>query len=347
MKVLITGITGQDGSYLAELLLSEGHDVVGLRRRTSTFNTSRIDHIYKDSHLSGRGIELVHGDMSDSSSLTRVIADTKPDQIFNLAAQSHVAVSFDEPEYTADSIALGTLRLFEAVRNLKAESLVKIYQASTSELFGGLDRGVLNELSPFNPRSPYAAAKMYAHSISQNYREGYGFFSSNGILFNHESPRRGPTFVTRKITMGLTKIFLGSEQPLYLGNIDAVRDWGHAKDYVRAMAMMLNAAEPDDFVVATGVGHTVREFLLTACEILDIKTTFVGDGLNEKLLDERTGRILVEIDPRYYRPLEVHHLIGSYTKINSTLGWEPSTSFDSLVNEMIQEDLKYWQLAKR
>lgn len=339
MRILITGITGQDGSYLAELLLEQGHEVFGLKRRTSLFNTQRIDHIYKDSHLQGKGLRLVHGDMSDASSLQRAIYEVKPNRIYNLAAQSHVAVSFDEPEYTADATGLGTLRLLEAIRNLHAEKDVKFYQASTSELFGGQSRSLLNEDSLFSPRSPYAAAKMYAHTLTKNYREAFNIFAVNGILFNHESPRRGPTFVTRKITMGLANIMAGSTMPIYLGNLDAIRDWGHAKDYVRAMNLILEAPLPKDYVVATGKGHSIREFLQAACSVLNIDVEFRGSGIDEILVEKRTERILVKVDKHYFRPLEVDHLIGDSTLIKEELGWKPIISFEELVEEMVTFDL--------
>lgn len=339
MRILITGITGQDGSYLAELLLEQGHEVFGLKRRTSLFNTQRIDHIYKDSHLQGKGLRLVHGDMSDASSLQRAIYEVKPNRIYNLAAQSHVAVSFDEPEYTADATGLGTLRLLEAIRNLHAEKDVKFYQASTSELFGGQTGGLLNEDSPFSPRSPYAAAKMYAHTLTKNYREAFNIFAVNGILFNHESPRRGPTFVTRKITMGLANIIAGSTMPIYLGNLDAIRDWGHAKDYVRAMNLILEAPLAKDYIVATGRGHSIREFLQAACSVLNIEVEFRGVGIDEILVEKSSGRILVKVDKHYFRPLEVDHLIGDPTLIQSELGWKPEISFEQLVEEMVTFDL--------
>ena len=339
MRILITGITGQDGSYLAELLLEQGHEVFGLKRRTSLFNTQRIDHIYKDSHLQGKGLRLVHGDMSDASSLQRAIYEVKPNRIYNLAAQSHVAISFDEPEYTADATGLGTLRLLEVIRNLHAEKDVKFYQASTSELFGGQTRSLLNEDSLFSPRSPYAAAKMYAHTLTKNYRDAFNIFAVNGILFNHESPRRGPTFVTRKITMGLANIMAGSTMPIYLGNLDAIRDWGHAKDYVRAMNLILEAPLPKDYIVATGKGHSIREFLQAACSVLNIEVEFRGVGIEEILVEKNSERILVKVDKHYFRPLEVDHLIGDSTLIQKELGWKPMISFAQLVEEMITFDL--------
>ncbi len=339
MRILITGITGQDGSYLAELLLEQGHEVFGLKRRTSLFNTQRIDHIYRDSHVEGKGLRLVHGDMSDASSLQRAIYEVKPNRIYNLAAQSHVAVSFDEPEYTADATGLGALRLLEAIRNLHAEKDVKFYQASTSELFGGRSQNLLNEDSVFSPRSPYAAAKMYAHTLTRNYREAFNIFAVNGILFNHESPRRGPTFVTRKITMGLARIMGGSTMPIYLGNLDAIRDWGHAKDYVQAMNLIVEAQEPRDYVVATGIGHSVRDFLYTACTALNLDVEFEGDGIEEILVEKKTGRVLVEVDKHYFRPLEVDQLVGDPKRIESELGWQPTISFEQLVEEMVAYDL--------
>ncbi len=339
MRVLITGITGQDGSYLAEHLLSQGHDVFGVRRRSSSFNTARIDHIYKDSHLNERGLRLVHGDMSDASSLHRVIYQLEPDRIYNLAAQSHVGVSFDEPEYTADTVALGTLRLLEVIRNLGGKDSIRLYQASTSELFGGQAKEALTENSLFNPRSPYAAAKMYAHTLTKNYRDAFNIFCSTGILFNHESPRRGQTFVTRKITMGIAQILQGSEMPIYLGNLDAVRDWGHAKDYVEAMSLILEADEADDFVVATGIGHTVREFLLLACDVAGLEVASEGSGSNEVLINRKTNKKIAVVDPRYFRPLEVNQLIGDATKINESLGWRPRITFEELVSEMVMHDI--------
>jgi GDPmannose 4,6-dehydratase len=303
------------------------------------FNTQRIDHIYKDSHLHEKGLRLVHGDMSDASSIQRAIYDIKPSRIYNLAAQSHVAVSFDEPEYTADATGLGALRLLEAIRNLNGEAEIRLYQASTSELFGGQSKGLLNEDSQFAPRSPYAAAKMYAHTLVQNYREAFNIFAASGILFNHESPRRGPTFVTRKITMGLARIMAGSTMPIYLGNLDAVRDWGHAKDYVEAMSLIMESPTPRDYVVATGTGHSIREFLQVACSVLNLEVEFNGTGMEETLIDKKTGRILVKVDKHYFRPLEVDTLIGDSTRIRSDLGWKPKISFGQLVEEMVHFDL--------
>jgi GDPmannose 4,6-dehydratase len=340
VKILITGITGQDGSYLAELLLSQGHDVFGVRRRSSSFNTGRIDHIYKDSHLNEKGLRLVHGDMSDASSLHRVISQIEPDRIYNLAAQSHVGVSFDEPEYTADTVALGTLRLLEVIRSLGGEDSIRLYQASTSELFGGQQKELLTELSLFDPRSPYAAAKMYAHTLTKNYRDAFNIFCSTGILFNHESPRRGQTFVTRKITMGIARILQGSEMPIYLGNLDAVRDWGHAKDYVEAMSLIIEADKADDYVVATGVGHTVREFLFLACEVAGLNVESRGIGNTEVIINKKNNKTIAMVDPRYFRPLEVDQLIGDASKISKALGWHPRISFEELVVEMVENDIE-------
>ncbi len=340
MRVLITGITGQDGSYLAELLLAQGHEVFGVRRRSSSFNTGRIDHIYKDSHLNELGLRLVHGDMSDASSLHRVIYQLEPDRVYNLAAQSHVGVSFDEPEYTADTVALGTLRLLEVIRNIGGKSAIRLYQASTSELFGGQDKDPLTENSLFNPRSPYAAAKMYAHTLTRNYRDAFNLFCSTGILFNHESPRRGQTFVTRKITMGIAKLLQGSEMPIYLGNLDSVRDWGHAKDYVEAMTLILEADKADDFIVATGIGHTVREFLFLACNIAGLEVASEGSGITEVLINKKNNKVIAMVDPRYFRPLEVDQLIGDATKIKESLGWQPRITFEELVSEMVQNDIE-------
>jgi len=347
MIVLITGVTGQDGSYLAELLLAQGHKVFGLRRRSSSFNTARVDHIYRDSHLPGNGgLMLVNGDMADTSSLYRVISELKPDRIYNLAAQSHVGVSFDEPEYTADSVALGTLRLLECIRNLGMSDSVKMYQASTSELFGGQETTKYSEQSQFNPRSPYATAKLYAHKICENYREAYGLFCATGILFNHESPRRGPTFVTRKITMGIARILNGDSMPIYLGNLDAVRDWGHAKDYVEAMQLIIEYPRPKNYVVSTGVGRTVRDFVFKACEVAGLNPISRGLGQNEEIIDKKSSRVIVKIDPRYLRPLEVDHLVGDSSLIRQELGWKPKISFETLVEEMMNSDLEPTKIAR-
>jgi GDPmannose 4,6-dehydratase len=343
-KALITGITGQDGAYLAEFLLSKGYEVHGIKRRCSLFNTDRIDHLYRDPHEEGLPLTLHHGDLTDSSSLLRIIKLVEPDEIYNLAAQSHVAVSFEEPEYTANADALGTLRLLEAIRILGLQNRTRFYQASTSELYGLVREVPQKETTPFYPRSPYAAAKLYAYWITVNYREAYGLFACNGILFNHESPIRGETFVTRKITRGLARIKLGMQNRLYLGNLDAKRDWGHARDYVEMQWLMLQQDEPDDYVIATGEQHSVREFVeLAACE-LGIQIRWQGTGIDEKGIDENTGRIIVEVDPRYFRPTEVHTLLGDPSKAKSKLGWQPKTSFSDLVKEMVRED---FILAKR
>jgi GDPmannose 4,6-dehydratase len=336
---LITGITGQDGAYLAEYLLGKAYVVHGLRRRTSLFNTHRIDHLYEDPHTHNAQLFLHHGDMTDTSSLMRVIQKVHPDEIYNLAAQSHVAVSFEEPEYTANSDALGTLRILEAVRILGMEKSVRFYQASTSELYGAAREVPQSETTPFYPRSPYAAAKLYAYWITVNYREAYGIYACNGILFNHESPTRGELFVTRKITRGLTRIKCGHQNCLYLGNLNSKRDWGHARDYVEAQWLMLQQDAPEDFVIATGEQRSVREFVELAAEELDIKIRWAGDGVNEKGLDER-GKCIVAVDPRYFRPTEVETLLGDASKARRKLGWQPRTSFGDLVTEMVREDLR-------
>jgi GDPmannose 4,6-dehydratase len=341
---LITGITGQDGAYLAEFLLNKGYEVHGIKRRTSLFNTDRIDHLYQDPHESNRRFFLHHGDMTDSSSLIRIIQQVKPHEIYNLAAQSHVAVSFEAPEYTANADAVGTLRLLEAIRILGLEKHTRFYQASTSELFGKVQTIPQNELTPFYPRSPYAAAKLYAHWITINYREAYGIYACCGILFNHESPIRGETFVTRKITRALARIKLGMQDCLYLGNMDAKRDWGHAKDYVRMQWMMLQQETPEDYVIATGQQYSVREFIEFAAKELNIVIEWQGNGVNEIGVDKSTGVALVKVDPRYYRPTEVETLLGDAAKAKAKLGWEPTISFEDLVKEMVAEDLK---LAKK
>lgn len=335
---LITGITGQDGAYLAELLLRKNYVVHGLRRRTSLFNTRRIDHLYEDSHRPSARLFLHHGDMTDTSSLTRVIQTTQPDEIYNLAAQSHVAVSFEEPEYTADSDALGTLRILEAIRILRMEKRVRFYQASTSELFGIVQETPQKETTPFYPRSPYAAAKLYAYWITINYREAYNMYACNGILFNHESPLRGELFVTRKITRGLARIKWGLQECLYLGNLNAKRDWGHARDYVEAQWLMLQQSTPEDFVIATGEQRTVREFVELAAQELGMKVRWVGDGVEEKGFDA-AGRCVVAVDSRYFRPTEVDTLLGDASKAHTKLGWKPKVSFPDLVSEMVREDL--------
>jgi GDPmannose 4,6-dehydratase len=340
---LITGVTGQDGAYLAELLLNKGYVVHGIRRRTSLFNTARIDHLYQDSHEPDARLFLHHGDMTDTSSLVHIIEKTRPDEIYNLAAQSHVAVSFEEPEYTANSDALGTLRILEAVRILRMEKKVRFYQASTSELYGLVRESPQTETTPFYPRSPYAAAKLYAYWITVNYREAYGMYACNGILFNHESPTRGENFVTRKITRGLARIKLGVQECLYLGNLDSKRDWGHAKDYVEAMWMMLQLPEPEDFVVATGVQYSVRAFVELAAKELGLSVTWRGDGVEEKGYDQ-SGRCIVAVDPRYFRPAEVDNLLGDASKAAERLKWRPKITFEQLVREMTKEDL---QIAER
>lgn len=343
-KALITGITGQDGSYLAEFLLAKGYEVHGIKRRTSLFNTDRIDHLYQDPHVSARRFILHHGDLTDSSSLIRIIQEIQPDEIYNLAAQSHVAVSFEEPEYTANTDALGALRILEAIRILKLQQKTRFYQASTSELFGKVQTVPQNELTPFYPRSPYAVAKLYAHWITINYREAYGIYACNGILFNHESPVRGETFVTRKITRALSRIKLGMQDCLYLGNLDAMRDWGHAKDYVEMQWLMLQQEHCEDFVIATGVQYSVREFVNAAASELGFKLKWIGNGLSEKALDAKTGVCLVAVDERYYRPTEVETLLGDATKAREKLGWQPKISFSELVKEMVLED---FNLAKK
>ncbi len=336
---MITGVTGQDGAYLTELLLGKGYRVHGMKRRTSQFNTQRIDHMYQDPHVADRQFILHHGDMTDASSLVRVIRESQPQEIYNLAAQSHVAVSFEEPEYTADSDALGTLRILEAIRMLGLENETRFYQASTSELYGRVLETPQTERTPFQPRSPYAVAKQYGYWITVNYREAYGLHASNGILFNHESPRRGETFVTRKVTRSLARIRLGMESCLYLGNLHARRDWGHARDYVDAMWRMLQQDEPDDYVIATGEEHTVKELVETAAAALDISLHWEGEDDKECALDDN-GRKIVAIDPRYYRPTEVDSLCGDATKARERLGWSPTIGFQELIVEMARSDLE-------
>ncbi len=338
-KALITGVTGQDGAYLAELLISKGYEVHGLRRRTSTFNTARIDHLYQDPHQSDARLHLHYGDMTDGMSLMRVIQEVQPDEIYNLAAQSHVAVSFEEPEYTANSDALGPLRVLEAIRLLSLKEKTRFYQASTSELYGLVQQVPQTEATPFYPRSPYAAAKLYAYWITVNYREAYGLFACNGILFNHESPLRGETFVTRKITRALARIKLGTQDCLYLGNLDAKRDWGHAKDYVKMQWLMLQQDTPEDYVIATGRQHSVREFVELSARKLEMDIEWRGEGAQEKGYDQK-GRCIVAVDPRYYRPAEVESLLGDAGKARERLGWTPEISFEELVTEMAQEDFK-------
>lgn len=336
---LITGVTGQDGAYLAELLLSKGYEVHGIKRRSSSFNTNRIDHLYQDPHEPNRRFILHYGDMTDSSSLIRIIQQVQPDEIYNLAAQSHVAVSFEEPEYTANSDALGALRVLEAVRILGLEKKARFYQASTSELYGLVQAIPQNEATPFYPRSPYAVAKLYAYWITVNYREAYGIYACNGILFNHESPIRGETFVTRKITRALARIKLGLQERLYLGNLNAKRDWGHAKDYVEMQWLMLQQEKPEDFVIATGVQYSVRQFIEAAAEEISLAISWQGEGANEKGFDDK-GRCIVEVDPGYFRPAEVETLLGDASKAREKLGWTPKISFKELVSEMMREDLK-------
>ena len=343
-RALITGITGQDGAYLAEFLVAKDYEVHGIKRRSSTFNTSRIDHLYQDPHEQDVHLHLHYGDLTDSSNLIRIVQQVQPDEIYNLAAQSHVAVSFETPEYTANCDALGTLRLLEAIRILGLEKKTRFYQASTSEMFGNVQEARQRETTPFYPRSPYGAAKVYGHWITVNYREAYGMFACSGILFNHESPIRGETFVTRKITRGLTRIREGLESCLYLGNLDSLRDWGHAKDYVRAQWLMLQQETPEDFVIATGEQHSVREFVTKAAECLDMQMRWVGTGVDEIGIDTKTERTMVKIDSRYFRPTEVDTLLGDATKAQLKLGWRPEHTFGDLVREMVREDLI---LAKR
>ncbi|MGO4441167.1 GDP-mannose 4,6-dehydratase [Rhizobium sp. RAF56] len=338
-KALITGVTGQDGSYLAELLLQKGYEVHGIKRRASLFNTDRIDHLYQDPHEEPRRLVLHYGDMTDSSSLTRVIQKVRPDEIYNLAAQSHVAVSFEEPEYTANSDALGALRILEAMRILGLEKTTRFYQASTSELYGLVQEIPQRETTPFYPRSPYAVAKLYAYWITVNYREAYGMYACNGILFNHESPVRGETFVTRKITRALARIKLGLQDCLFLGNLDAKRDWGHAKDYVEMQWLMLQQEKPEDYVIATGAQYSVREFVDAAAEEAGLSITWKGEGVEEKAYDS-SGKCIVSVDPRYFRPTEVETLLGDPSKAKQKLGWEPKITFRELVSEMMREDLK-------
>ena len=337
-KALITGVTGQDGAYLSEFLLSKGYEVHGLRRRSSSFNTARIDHLYHDTHEDGKNFYLHHGDMTDSLSLTNILEQVKPDEIYNLAAQSHVKLSFEQPEYTANVDALGALRLLESIRLLGFHKTCRFYQASTSELFGKVQCIPQDETTAFYPRSPYAAAKLYAYWITVNYREAYGIYACNGILFNHESPLRGETFVTRKITMALCRIKLGIQKCLYLGNLDAKRDWGHAKDYVEMQWLMLQQDEPKDFVVATGIQYSVRDFVSKAANILGIDLHWEGQGVSEYALDSQ-GNKIVAVDPLYYRPTEVETLLGNSELAYRELGWSPKISFDELLEEMVESDL--------
>jgi len=338
-RALITGVTGQDGAYLTELLLCKGYEVHGIKRRSSSFNTARIDHLYVDPHTPGARFKLHYGDLTDATNLIRIVQEVQPDEIYNLAAQSHVKVSFETAEYTANADGIGTLRLLEAIRILGLERKTRFYQASTSELYGA-SPPPQNEETPFRPQSPYATAKLYAYWITRNYREGYGLFAANGILFNHESPLRGETFVTRKVTRGVAAIALGLQDRLWVGNLEAKRDWGHARDYVEGMWRILQHDEPDDWVLATGEAHSVRELVERAFAEVGIELVWRGGGVEEKGLDRRTGRVLVEVDPRYFRPLEVHHLEGDPSKARAKLGWRHRTSFAELVAEMVRADLQ-------
>ena len=339
-KALITGITGQDGAYLAELLLDKEYEVHGLKRRASSFNTDRIDHLYQDPHETDPRLILHYGDLTDSTNLIRVIQEIQPDEIYNLAAQSHVAVSFEVPEYTANADALGSLRILEAIRILGLEQKTRFYQASTSELYGEVQEIPQTETTPFYPRSPYAVAKLYAYWITVNYREAYDMYACNGILFNHESPIRGETFVTRKITRAVARIKLGLQERLFLGNLDAKRDWGHARDYVEMQWLMLQQEKPQDFVIATGVQYSVRDFVNAAVNELGITIRWEDSGVDEKGIDEKSGKCIVAVDPRYFRPTEVETLLGDPSKAKKELGWVPQTSFNELVSEMVREDLK-------
>ncbi|WP_437203128.1 GDP-mannose 4,6-dehydratase [Planctomicrobium sp. SH664] len=338
-KALITGITGQDGAYLAEFLLNKNYEVHGIKRRSSSFNTDRIDHLYQDPHESDRRFVLHYGDLTDATNLIRVVQQVQPDEIYNLGAQSHVAVSFETPEYTANCDALGTLRLLEAIRILKLEKKTRLYQASTSELYGKVQKIPQDEETPFYPRSPYAVAKLYGFWIIKNYREAYGIYACNGILFNHESPTRGETFVTRKITRAIARIKLGLQSCLYLGNLDAKRDWGHARDYVEMQWLMLQQDEPEDYVIATGQQYSVREFVDIAARQLGIEIRWEGEGVNERGINTANGECIVAVDPRYFRPTEVETLLGDPTKARTKLGWEPRTTFAELVQEMVEHDL--------
>ncbi len=339
-RALVTGITGQDGSYLAELLLAKGYEVHGIKRRASSFNTDRIDHIYQDIHEANLRFRLHYGDLTDSTNLIRILQEVQPDEIYNLGAQSHVAVSFETPEYTANADALGTLRLLEAIRILKMEHKVRFYQAGTSEMFGKVQEIPQKESTPFYPRSPYGVAKVYGYWITVNYRESYGMYATNGILFNHESPRRGETFVSRKITRALSRIHVGLEDCLYLGNLDARRDWGHAKDYVEAQWLMLQQDRPDDYVIATGVQYSVRDCVQVAADNLGMRIEFSGQGLEEQGIDVATGKVVVRVDSRYFRPAEVETLLGDPSKAKAQLGWAPQITFQALIAEMVASDLE-------
>ena len=338
-KALITGVTGQDGAYLAEFLLMKGYEVHGIKRRTSLFNTARIDHIYEDPHIPHPHFFLHYGDMTDSTSLIHIVQKVQPDEIYNLAAQSHVQVSFEEPEYTANSDALGVLRLLEAIRILGLERKTRFYQASTSELYGLVRETPQKETTPFYPRSPYAVAKLYGYWIVVNYREAYGMYACNGILFNHESPTRGETFVTRKVTRGLARIKVGLQETLFIGNLDAKRDWGHARDYIEMQWLMLQQEKPQDYVIATGQQYSVRDFINRCAELLELNLTWQGSGVDEKAVD-KTGKVIVSVDPRYFRPTEVETLLGDASKAQRELGWTPRTSFNDLVREMVDADLR-------
>ena len=342
-KALITGITGQDGALLAELLIEKGYQVCGVKRRSSSFNTQRVDHLYTDPHQGSLNFQMMYGDMTDATNLIRIVQEFQPDEIYNLAAQSHVQVSFETAEYTANSDALGTLRLLEAIRILDLTKKTKLYQASTSEMYGKVMETPQNEKTPFYPRSPYAVAKLYAYWVAVNYREAYGIYASNGILFNHESPIRGETFVTRKITRAVAAIHLNKEKTLYLGNLDTKRDWGHAKDFVKGMWLILQQDSPDDYVLATGENHSVREFVELAFKEVDRSIDWQGDGINEQGIDKKSGEVVVKIDSRYYRPTEVDTLLGDPSKANKELGWKCTVSFEDLVSEMVQEDIKLLQ----
>jgi GDPmannose 4,6-dehydratase len=338
-SALITGATGQDGAYLAELLLAKGYRVHGVKRRSSSFNTARVDHLYHDPHEEGVAFDLQYGDVTDATNIIRIVQETQPDEIYNLAAQSHVLVSFETPEYTANADGLGTLRILEAIRILKREQKTRFYQASTSEMFGLVQEVPQKETTPFRPRSPYGAAKVYAHWITVNYREAYGMHASNGILFNHESPIRGETFVTRKISRAVAAIELGLQDRIFLGNLDATRDWGHARDYVEGMWLILQQAEPDDYILATGESHTVREFVEKSFAHVGRKIVWRGSGKDEQGIEPANGRVLVEIDKRYFRPTEVDSLLGDPSKAKAKLGWQHKTTFDALVKEMVETDL--------
>jgi GDPmannose 4,6-dehydratase len=339
-RALVTGITGQDGAYLAEFLLKKGYEVHGVKRRASSFNTARVDHLHEEPNQPDRRFYLHHGDLTDSSSLMHILQDVRPDEVYNLGAQSHVAVSFEEPEYTANSDALGAMRLLEGIRTLGLRDQTRFYQASTSELYGKVAETPQRESTPFHPRSPYGVAKLYAYWITVNYREAYGLFACNGILFNHESPMRGETFVTRKITRGLARIKLGRQECLYLGNLNARRDWGHARDFVEAQWLMLQQPTPEDFVIATGEQHSVREFVEAVAEVLGFRVTWRGRGVEEEGINPETNKVIVRVDPRYFRPAEVETLLGDAGKARKKLGWEPRTSFLELVREMAESDLR-------